>query len=73
MKAGLFVMTLRDHFQEKDPQDSADIDIQDDWALRYIDATWLQAIMEAFDDDASGYITVMELNHFANACPEGWR
>jgi hypothetical protein len=32
----------------------------------------LQAISEAFDDDASGFITVNEVNTFTTARPLGW-
>lgn len=68
-------MTLRDHFREKGEEDSSGIEALEDWALKYIDATWLQSIMEAFDDDASGYVTIVELNRFADAKPENlnWR
>lgn len=68
-------MTLRDNFREKGEENSNGIEALEDWALKYIDATWLQSIMEAFDDDASGYITVAELNRFTDAKPDSldWR
>lgn len=80
MKSRLFVMTLRDHFTEK----VEDIKLAaasgenrkrtDDWALRYVGVPWLQSIMEAFDDDGSGYITIHEVNTFTRALPTslGW-
>ncbi|TCD60695.1 hypothetical protein EIP91_009662, partial [Steccherinum ochraceum] len=68
VKASLFVMTLRDHFREQGEENKENEALQD-WTLKYIDTTWLQSIMEAFDDDASGYITVTELNRFTDACP----
>ena len=43
----------------------------DDWALDYISITYIQQIMEAFDDDGSGYITVSEVNKFTDAIPTG--
>ena len=75
VKASLFVMTLRDHFREKAEENSNGLEALEDWALKYIDTTWLQSIMEAFDDDASGYITINELNRFTDALPEkiNWR
>ena len=75
VKARLFVMTLRDYFQEKVAEHNSGVEILEDWALKYTDSTWLQPIMEAFDDDASGYITILELNHFTDAKPESlnWR
>lgn len=47
----------------------------DDWAFQYISLAWLQPIMEAFDDDGSGYITVAEINKFTEAMPASlkWR
>ncbi|KAI0795578.1 hypothetical protein C8Q75DRAFT_803448 [Abortiporus biennis] len=72
----LFVMTLRDHFQEKAQDHTIDIlssDSQrrgtDDWTLPYIGALWLQPIMEAFDDDGSGLVTIGEINKFTDSIP----
>jgi len=48
------------------------IDKEDEWALEYLTVTRLQAISEAFDDDASGFITVQEVNSFTTARPLGW-
>ncbi|CAL1709515.1 unnamed protein product [Somion occarium] len=84
VKARLFVMTLRDHFREKvqeikliaasDAESSREQSRTDDWALEYISVTWLQPIMEAFDDDGSGYITITEVNQFTESLPTelGW-
>ena len=46
---------------------------QDEWTMEYINVTRLQAIIEAFDDDASGFITVGEANAFTTARPANWR
>jgi len=64
-------MTLRDHFREK----AADIDTKaqnrhDDWALQYIDLNWLNHIMDAFDDDGTGFITIGEINRFTDDMPQ---
>ncbi|KAJ7846409.1 hypothetical protein B0H14DRAFT_936649 [Mycena olivaceomarginata] len=82
VKARHFVMALRDHFQEETSK-SADgeprehptivIDEADVWALEYINVVHLQAISEAFDDDASGFVTVAEVNVFTTARPLDWR
>ena len=45
----------------------------DGWAFKYIDVNWLQPILEAFDDDASGFITVAEVNRFTSSRPVDWR
>jgi hypothetical protein len=44
----------------------------DGWAFKYIDVNWLQPILEAFDDDASGFITVAEVNRFTSSRPADW-
>lgn len=45
----------------------------DAWAIKLIDVMRLQPIMEAFDDDASGFITISEMNHFTSSKPDKWR
>lgn len=37
---------------------------QDKWAVEYITLTRMRPILEAFDDDASGWISVKEANAF---------
>ena len=79
-------MTLRDNFSDiptrtstavatalgKNPKETQR---SDEWAFEYISTTYLQPIMEAFDDDGSGYITVTEVNRFVDALPSSinWR
>lgn len=45
----------------------------DEWALEYLSVVRLQPISEAFDDDASGFVTVNEVNAFTTSRPLGWR
>jgi hypothetical protein len=45
----------------------------DAWAIKYIDVMRVQPILEAFDDDASGFITVAEVNRFTSSRPVDWR
>jgi hypothetical protein len=45
----------------------------DGWALAYLNIHWLQPISESFDDDASGFLTVTEVNTFTQARPLSWR
>jgi hypothetical protein len=45
----------------------------DAWAIKFIDVTRLQPISEAFDDDASGFITISEMNQFTGSRPPDWR
>lgn len=86
VKARLFVMTLRDNFSDVPTRtssavaaalgrDPAAMQLTDEWAFEYISINYLQSIMEAFDDDGSGYITVGEVNRFVDALPSEvkWR
>ena len=79
-------MTLRDNFSDiptrtstavaaalgRDPNERQRTD---DWAFEYISIAYLQPIMEAFDDDGSGYITVTEVNRLVDSLPSSlnWR
>ncbi|KAJ3506012.1 hypothetical protein NLJ89_g7110 [Agrocybe chaxingu] len=46
---------------------------QDDkWALAYINAAYVQPILEAVDDDGTGFVSVKEVNTFVASRPEGW-
>jgi hypothetical protein len=45
----------------------------DAWAIKYIDIMRLQPIMESIDDDASGFITIGEINRFTASRPIDWR
>lgn len=75
-------MTLRDHYKERaesaamsyNPRGGAG-QRSDDWAFEFINAKYLQPIMEAFDDDGSGYVTYQEVNEFVQERPDllGWR
>ena len=72
-------MTLRDHYKER--AESAALanfggsQRSDDWAFEFINAKYLQPIMEAFDDDGSGYVTYQEVNEFVEERPStlDWR
>jgi hypothetical protein len=46
---------------------------QDGWAIKHIDIMRLQPISEAIDDDASGFITIKEMNAFTRSRPVDWR
>jgi hypothetical protein len=47
-------------------------DPEDDWCLQYLTVFHVPAIMEAFDDDASGYVKIKEVNEFTDEIPEDW-
>jgi hypothetical protein len=78
------VLALRDYYLEKHASEAPAVrslrtapvnstQNPDAWAIKYLDVSWLQPIMEAFDDDASGFITITEMNHFTKSRPENWR
>ena len=84
------VVALRDHFRERfdllrQAKDCATgalpesgrhrLSDEDEWTLKYIDITRVQPISEAFDSDASGFITVQEVNAFTDSPsrPRDWR
>ena len=70
-------MTLQDHYRDEfelathEPGTVS----TDEWALKYLDTDWLPSIMEAFDVDASGYVTITEVNGLMDRHPSclGWR
>ncbi|KAM5542274.1 hypothetical protein V8D89_004147 [Ganoderma adspersum] len=80
-----FVRALRDHFCEKleqikRVQNDATLSMptanqvsgQDEWTLEYLDVTRVQPIIEAFDDEALGFIKVANVNTFTTTRPENW-
>ena len=66
-------MALKDHFVEKAAKGSGSLSAPDSWALQYINVSCARSILEAFDDDASGFVTVNEVNNFTQSRPLGWR
>ncbi|KAJ7437086.1 hypothetical protein B0H11DRAFT_2206778 [Mycena galericulata] len=73
IKSRYFVMALRDHYQEGGQSEgSPPKSDSDDWALMYLSVSRLQSISEAFDDDASGFVTVAEANAFTASRPLDW-
>jgi hypothetical protein len=88
VKARYFVLALRDHYIEKLIAEAeglakgvpsvGDSSISNSrnpnaWAIKFIEVARLQPILEAFDDDASGFITISEMNRFTSSRPKDWR
>ncbi|KAH9913469.1 uncharacterized protein BXZ73DRAFT_106942 [Epithele typhae] len=75
-----FVTALRDRYRaqvehrmkRQQGDDPARVSDQDEWALEWINMNRLQAIAEAFDDDASGFVTIAEVNTFTSSRPKEW-
>ncbi|KAJ7578160.1 hypothetical protein C8J56DRAFT_797697, partial [Mycena floridula] len=88
VKARHFVLALHDYFTEKFEQPNiqqSSVDSKgrnwnlvakkpkdDRWTLAYINVSHVQPILEAFDDDGTGFISVKEVNDFVLSKPHGW-
>ncbi|RPD54176.1 hypothetical protein L227DRAFT_580748 [Lentinus tigrinus ALCF2SS1-6] len=80
VKARHFVLALRDFYREQleikkrkihgVEEAASRLNDQDEWALEYISLARLQAISEAVDDDASGFVTIAEVNQFTTSRPK---
>lgn len=67
-------MALKDYYIEKAAGVSAGSLVgADKWALKHISVNRARTILEAFDDDASGFVTIQEVNSFTRARPLDWR
>jgi hypothetical protein len=66
-------MALKDYYMEKAAEDSGSFMGSDSWAVKYINIGRARSVLEAFDDDASGFVTVSEVNNFTRARPLDWR
>ncbi|KAF9447847.1 hypothetical protein P691DRAFT_775829, partial [Macrolepiota fuliginosa MF-IS2] len=65
------MLISRDHLTVPVPPSPPGL-TNDLWALEYIDVAHLQTILEAIDDDATGFISIKEANTFAVGRPKGW-
>jgi hypothetical protein len=88
VKAKTFVLNLHDYYADQrnrmdahtplsvalpsPPSTSPSKKVDDRWALAYINAAYVQSILEAIDDDGTGYISIKEVNTFVEERPEGW-
>lgn len=78
MKAKHLVLALHDYFIEKlrplgRPDDPIPAEYEkDQWTLAYLNSPHLQPLLEAIDDDATGFITIREINTFVESKPEEW-
>ena len=66
-------MALKDYFIEKATTNSGTLTGPDSWTLKYINVGRAGSILEAFDDDASGFVTLHEVNKFTGLKPSDWR
>ncbi|EJD48444.1 hypothetical protein AURDEDRAFT_162403 [Auricularia subglabra TFB-10046 SS5] len=54
------------------PQDIPDQQLRNRWAIEYISLARIESMLEAIDEDASGWISVVEANAFTSGCPSGY-
>jgi hypothetical protein len=73
LQAFLASTTLRSSEDFRIAQNLANKKADDQWALNYINMQNIQPILEAFDDDGSGFVTIREVNQLTSARPKGWR
>ncbi|KAK0244015.1 hypothetical protein EDD85DRAFT_759720 [Armillaria nabsnona] len=75
VKARYLVLALYDHLVEKlggVGTSGRASDENDLWALSYFNGAHVQPLLEAIDDDATGFITTREINTFIESVPEHW-
>ncbi|KAH9948257.1 hypothetical protein B0H21DRAFT_847639 [Amylocystis lapponica] len=80
VKCRHLVLALRDFYREKSEEikrkeitfEVSHVEDTDSWALEWFTVKRLQPIIEAFDDDASGFITVAEANRLTSTRPLDW-
>ncbi|KAI9069628.1 hypothetical protein FKP32DRAFT_1599785 [Trametes sanguinea] len=71
----VMIMTIRDHYREiidkaRLARERATIRfVKEEWTLRYLSRAWLNPLSEAFDLDASGYVTIAEVNQLMQLRP----
>jgi len=72
VKARHFVLALKDHYDEMVARDIEGPD-EWEWTHEYMINFRVRKFVEAFDGDASGFITVKEANNFTRSRPPDWR
>ncbi|KAI9068344.1 hypothetical protein FKP32DRAFT_1587743 [Trametes sanguinea] len=80
VKTRHFVLALLDYFREqfelkkraRGENFSSRIRDEDEWTMEWVNVKRLYAIAEAFDDDASGFVTIAEVNQFTTSRPKEW-
>ncbi|KAI0665675.1 hypothetical protein C8Q78DRAFT_1063523 [Trametes maxima] len=83
VKARHLILAIHDYYMQRfdDQQRGATgggksrralISDDDVWAIECLDLMHLQPVIEAFDNDASGFVTIQEVNYFTTSRPQGW-
>ena len=64
-----FVTSLEAHFKGRG---SGSVGHADFWTIEFISIKFLSNILEAFNGDASGFVTIKEVNDFTKSRPLNW-
>ena len=62
-----------DYYIEKSTGEYGPVKGPDSWAIDHINIGRARSILEAFDDDASGFVTVGKANGLTRLRPRDWR
>lgn len=73
VKVRRLIIALKDYYLEKAARCSGTPTVSDCLAVKYINTSHARNILEAFDGDGSGFMTVNEVNRFTQSRPLGWR
>ncbi|THH27686.1 hypothetical protein EUX98_g6507 [Antrodiella citrinella] len=72
VKSSHFIHALHDLFQEQKYDEGLLEPASEGWTLDYLEDRWHRSIVEAIDDDRTGFVTIAKLNRFTDACFPGW-
>ncbi|KAH9942219.1 uncharacterized protein BXZ73DRAFT_41008 [Epithele typhae] len=80
VKARHLVLAIHDYYMQKlddlqriiKSNRDRPMNAADEWTLNYIDLMHIQPIIEALDEDASGFVSISEVNRFTISRPKGW-
>ena len=73
VEARYFIVALKELYFDLVRDNQSHFTRDDLWAIKYLDLQYAQAISEAVDEDASGFVTVTEMNNFMRNKPKDWR
>ncbi len=65
-------------YESTPPENRKEMTLKEDeddrsWTIKYINVANVQPIVEAIDEDVSGFISIQEVNQFALSRPRGIR
>ncbi|KZV67466.1 hypothetical protein PENSPDRAFT_611329, partial [Peniophora sp. CONT] len=67
VEARYFIVALKELYDDRVRAGDGSVTDDEIWAIEYIDLQYARPISEALDEDASGFVTVAEMNRFTAA------